>query len=380
MTGLILDFGVLGPLRVTARGVEVSVGTPKLRAVLAMLVINRNRPVAVDSLIDAVWQESPPPGARASLHSYVSNLRKLVGSVGADPQTTLASAPPGYRLTVPDRACDLGRFVAENTAGVHAAAAGDFERASGHLSAALAQWRGPVLEDLRGFPFVDPLATALNEDRLTAATARAEAELACGRAARITGELEALAAENPYREPLWAQLITAYYLDERQSEALDAYRRLKSALAEDLGIDPGPTVRALHDRILRQLPLDVKKAAQTTAVGAKTVLDQRTEIERGTAAAWLVDASGRRYPLSAVATRIGRSPDSDIVVDDPKVSRTHAAVIDTGTGYAVTDLRSANGVELGERRIQGSAPLSGGDRIGICGHVFTFEFGATAVP
>lgn len=81
----------------------------------------------------------------------------------------------------------------------------------------------------------------------------------------MIGELEALTVEHPYREPLWAQLITAYYVSERQSDALDAYRRLKDTLAEDLGIDPGPTIRALHQRILRQQPLDVKESAKTTA-------------------------------------------------------------------------------------------------------------------
>jgi len=380
MTDSGLGFGVLGPLQVTIGETEIAVGTPKLRAVLAMLVINRNRPVAVDSLIDGVWGESSPAGARASLHSYVSNLRKLLSRAGVDPQRTLASAPPGYRLLVPDGECDLGRFITEKAAGVHAAAAGDFERASRHLTAALGEWRGPVLQDLRDFAFADQFATALQEDRITAATARAEAELACGRAAGVIGELEKLVAENPYREPLWAQLISAYYLDERQSEALSAYHRLKTALADDLGIDPGPSVRTLHDKILRQQPLDVKAAAKTAAVDAETVLDQHTQIEAGTAAAWLVDASGGRYPLHAVATRIGRQPDNDIVVDDAKVSRNHAAVIDTGTGYAITDLRSANGVELGDARVHGSAPLADGDRIRICGHVFTFEFGAAAVP
>lgn len=375
-----LGFGVLGPLQMTIDGVDVAVGTPKLRAVLAMLVINRNRAVAVDSLIDAVWGESPPSGARAGVHSYVSNLRKLIGRAAVDSQAVLASAPPGYRLTIADSACDLGRFVAEKAAGVHAAALGDFERAGRHLSAALDQWRGPVLEDLRDFAFVDPFATALNEDHLAAATARAEAELACGRAALIIGELEILAAENPYREPLWAQLISAYYLSERQSEALDAHRRLKTALADDLGIDPGPTVQALYDKILRQQPLDAKGSARTAAVGAETVLDQRTQIETGMAAAFLVESSGHRHPLHGVVTQIGRLPDNDIVLDHPKVSRHHAAVIDTGTGYAISDLRSANGVELGDARVQGSAPLAHGDQIRICGNVLTFEYGTPAAP
>ena len=235
-----VGFGVLGPLEMSVDGALVPVRTPKQRAVLAMLVINRNRPVGTDSLINAVWEESAPPGARASLHSYVSNLRKLLDSVGVDSGRVLVSAPPGYRLSVPDADCDLGRFIIEKNVSVQAAAAGNFEQASRHMSAALAEWRGPVLEDLRDFEFVNAYATALVEDKVTAHSARAEAEIACGRASAVIGELESLTAEHPYREPLWAQLITAYYLAERQSDALDAHRRLKNTLADDLGIDPGP--------------------------------------------------------------------------------------------------------------------------------------------
>jgi SARP family transcriptional regulator, regulator of embCAB operon len=269
-----VGFGVLGPLEMSVDGTLVPVRTPKQRAVLAMLVINRNRPVGTDSLINAVWEESAPPGARASLHSYVSNLRKLLDSVGVDSGRVLVSAPPGYRLSVPDADCDLGRFIIEKNVSVQAAAAGNFEQASRHMAAALAEWRGPVLEDLRDFEFVNAYATALVEDKVTAHSARAEAEIACGRASAVISELESLTAEHPYREPLWAQLITAYYLAERQSDALDAYRRLKNTLADDLGIDPGPTIRALHERILRQDPLDVKQAAKRTA--AATVITPRS--------------------------------------------------------------------------------------------------------
>lgn len=97
-----LDFGLLGPLQMTIDGTPVPSGTPKQRAVLAMLVINRNRPVGVDALITALWEEWPPSGARASIHSYVSNLRKLLGGAGIDPRVVLAAAPPGYRLSIPD--------------------------------------------------------------------------------------------------------------------------------------------------------------------------------------------------------------------------------------------------------------------------------------
>ena len=106
-------------------------------------------------------------------------------------------------------------------------------------------------------------------------TARAEAEIACGRANAVIGSLEGLSVEHPYREPLWAQLITAYYLSERQSDALDAYRRLKTALSADLGIEPGPTIRTLHERILRQEVLDVRRAALTAASAAASTLDRR---------------------------------------------------------------------------------------------------------
>jgi DNA-binding SARP family transcriptional activator len=364
-----IGFGVLGPLLMTVDGGAVAMGTPKQRAVLAVLVMNRNRPVGIDSLITAAWEQWPPPEARASLHSYISNLRRLLG----DSRPMLANAPPGYRLAVDDTSCDIGRFVLAKTAGVQAAAAGRFEQASDHLTTALAEWRGPVLEDLRDFQFVDAFATALTEDKVVAHTARAEAEIACGRGYAVIGELESLTVEHPYREPLWAQLIIAYYLAERQSDALDAYQRLKTTLADDLGIDPGPTVRALHGRILRQEPLDVKKAARTTAVHTSVNIDLRTSVNASSVLASLRATSGLVYPLRAAATRIGRLSDNDIVLDDANVSRHHAVIIDTGTSFVITDLRSANGVHVGDERIRGTATLADGDRIRVCDREFTFE-------
>ncbi|MGJ6122630.1 BTAD domain-containing putative transcriptional regulator [Mycolicibacterium sp. Y3] len=368
-----LDFGVLGPLQVTVDGVALPLGTPKQRAVLALLVMSRNRPVSGDSLVTAAWEQFPPPEPKASLHSYISNLRKLISGTGADGRTVLASAAPGYRLAVDDANCDVGRFIAAKSAGVQAAAAGQFEQASSHLATALAQWRGPVLDDLRDFEFVDPFATALVEDKVVAHTAHAEAEIACNRAHTIIGSLESLVVEFPYREPLWAQLITAYYLSDRQSDALDAFQRLKSTLADDLGIDPGPTVRTLYERILRQEPLNVRQAARTTAVHKINNLDLRTAVGVQTASAQLRTRSGRVYPLLAAATRIGRLPDNDIVLDQANVSRHHAVIIDTGTSFVITDLRSANGVEVNGQRIRGTASLDDGDRFRICEHEFAFE-------
>src|SRR5262249_52859158 len=180
----------------------------------------------------------------------------------------------------------------------------------------------------------------LMEEKVATHTARAEAEIACGRAGAVIGELEALTAEHPYHEPLWAQLITAYYLTERQSDALGAYRRLKTSLAEGLGIDPGPTVTALHERILRQEPLGTKRADLITHKGnIYRPEDADPEIPVPESVARLRDKIGRPYRLNGATTRIGRLDDNDIVLDDNDVSRHHAVITDTGTGFVITDLR-----------------------------------------
>src|ERR1700761_7121124 len=123
MGGSRLGFGLLGPLLWTAAGTPMELGTPKQRAVLAMLLINRNRAVGTESLVNAAWDESPAAGVRASIHSYVSNLRRILSSADVDPRTVLASAPPGYRLSVADGDCDLDRFISKKAAGIRAAAA-----------------------------------------------------------------------------------------------------------------------------------------------------------------------------------------------------------------------------------------------------------------
>lgn len=369
-----LDFAVLGPLEVRVDGRPVPLGTPKQRAVLALLLISRNRPVMRDSIIDAIFEESAKADATHNLHVYVANLRKILASSGLDPKQVLASKP-GYRLNVPDSACDIGRFATEKAAGVQAAAAGRFKQAGDRLATALAQWRAPVLDDLREFRFVESFATALLEDKMVAHVVRAESEIACGRGALVISELESLVAEHPFREPLWAQLMTAYYVSERQTDALDAYRRLKSVLSEELGIDPGQALRTLHQRILRQEPLDVQQIAQDDATGIVTMLESHTSTSNPESAnrAQLRDAAGRCYPLETVTTGIGRRDDNGVVLDDPKVSRYHATIIDTGANFVINDLRSANGVHVGDQRIRGSATLCNGDVVTIAGHRFTFE-------
>jgi len=243
------------------------------------------------------------------------------------------------------------RFAIEQRAGIEAAAAGRFEQASGQLSAALAEWRGPVLEDLRDFPFVDTFAAALAEDKLVAITVRAEAEIACGRTHSIIGELEALVAEHPYREPLWAQLITAYYLAERQYDALDTYGRLKTLLADGLGIDPGPTLRGLHQRILRQEPLDVKNAARATAKRAAATLQRHTKVARS-------PPSHSFATLPEVVIRCEEQPPGSGASPTMTSSSTMTLLAATTryrqhrNSFVITDLQSANGVDVADQRIR----------------------------
>ena len=182
-----------------------------------------------------------------------------------------------------------------------------------------------------------------------------------------------MTVEHPYREPLWAQLIIAYYVAERQSDALDAYRRVKTALSEDLGIEPGPTIRALHERMLRQEVLDVRRSALTARLRRCEHPRSAAHGDRSPAVARLHASSGQVHPLIGAATRIGRLADNEVVLDDAEVSRHHAVVSDTGSAFVITDLRSANGVHVQDRRIRGSVALAGGDRIRICHHEFVFE-------
>jgi pSer/pThr/pTyr-binding forkhead associated (FHA) protein len=163
---------------------------------------------------------------------------------------------------------------------------------------------------------------------------------------------------------------------ERQSDALYAYRRLKTNLTENLGIDPGPTIRTLHDRILRQERLNTTETAPTTATHGVVDSGLHTGTLAGPSAiAELCANDGQRYRLES-SNRIGRRPDNDIVLDDDDVSRYHAVVIDTGSEFVISDLRSTNGVVVAGRRIRGSATLADGDRIRIGNHEFAFEIRA----
>ncbi|MDQ3995375.1 MAG: AAA family ATPase, partial [Actinomycetota bacterium] len=229
-----MKFRILGPLEVVADGNALDLGGPKQRALLAILLLEANRVVSSDRLIEALWEEAPPGTAQKALQVYVSQLRKLLG------RERLETQAPGYRLRVEPDELDLARF--------------EHLRQEGKLREALALWRGPPLAEFAYERFAQAEIARLEELRLVSLEERIERDLARGSDAGLVGELEALVREHPLRERLLGQLMLALYRSGRQAEALESYQAARTALVEELGIEPGRPLRELHQAILTQDP------------------------------------------------------------------------------------------------------------------------------
>ena len=239
-----LEFRILGPLEVVDAGTPLQLSGQKQRALLALLLVDANRVVSTDRIIDALWGEQPPRTAVTSLQNFVSQLRKLLGP------ETLVTKPPGYQLAIASEQLDLERFRRL----VDDARQEPPESRAAKLEQALGLWRGPPLADLEFEAFAQSEIGRLDELRLAVLEDRIEAELEAGRHKEVVGELESLAAEHPLRERLRAQLMLALYRSGRQAEALQIYHDTRRVLVEELGIDPSPSLQQLHGAILRQDP------------------------------------------------------------------------------------------------------------------------------
>jgi len=263
-----VEFGVLGPLRVVADGREISLRSRKQRALLAFLVLHAREVVSIDRLLDELWGERPPPTAKNSLQNHVHHLRTALGAdVGAD---VLRTRPPGYVLDVDDDAVDAARFVR-----LLASAGGAPPQARAEtLRTALALWRGRALADVEFEPFALAEAPRLDELRAAAEEELVAAELELGKHAELVARLEELVGANPLRERLRGQLMLALYRSGRQGDALAAYRAARRTLVEELGIEPGRSLRVLEAAILRQDPaLDAPVA---DAPGTVDLRERRT--------------------------------------------------------------------------------------------------------
>jgi DNA-binding SARP family transcriptional activator/tetratricopeptide (TPR) repeat protein len=240
-----LEVRLLGPIEAERNGTPVALGGPKPRALLAVLALEPGRVVSVDRLVEALWPGEPPETSAHAVQVYVSQLRKALGPV-------IATRAPGYELELaPDRV-DVHRFARLTQDGRAELEGGDPAAAEGALREALALWRGPALADFLYEPFAQTEIARLEELRTVTLEERIEADLALGRHLELVSELEALVAAQPLRERPRAQLMLALYRSGRQADALAAYRTARETLVEELGIDPGPELRALEAAILRQ--------------------------------------------------------------------------------------------------------------------------------
>jgi predicted ATPase/DNA-binding SARP family transcriptional activator len=246
-----LEFCLLGPLEVKRDGVVVGLGGARPQGLLAVLLLNANRVVLTERLIDELWGERPPRTARAALQGYVARLRHALGEGSTE---VLVTEPGGYRLRVAPGAFDLERFEGLLRAARRAAVDGDHAVACKRLREGLSLWRGPPLADLAFESSAGLEVSRLEEARLDALEERIDADLALGRDAQLVGELQALVAQHPLRERFRAQLMLALYRAGRQADALDAYRDARRVLVEELGIEPGSELRELEHAILAQDP------------------------------------------------------------------------------------------------------------------------------
>ena len=240
-----LEVRLLGPLEVSLDREDVAVGGPKPRALLAVLALDAGRVVSVDHLVESLWPGEPPETAAHAVQVYVSQLRKSLGNV-------LATRTPGYVLELEPGRIDIHRFTQLVGEGRELRGSGDSASASSVLDNALALWRGPALADFAYEPFAQTEISRLEELRVVALEERIEADLALGRHADLTSELEALVEAQPLRERPRGQLMLALYRSGRQADALAAYRDARETMLEELGLDPGPELRKLEAAILRQ--------------------------------------------------------------------------------------------------------------------------------
>jgi DNA-binding SARP family transcriptional activator/streptogramin lyase len=265
-----MEFRILGPVEVLDVGRQLDLGGAKQRALLALLLLNANRVVSTQRLIEDVWGEQPPETASAMLRNYVSRLRKELNH-----EASIETRAPGYVLRVDPGCVDLEVFQRLYDEGRRASTHGDARRAAEAFRKALALWRGPALADLAGTVVSDMEGPRLEELRRAALAARIEADLGLGRDGDLIAELERLVREEPHDETFCRQLMLALYRAGRRSDALAAYRDARRRLVVDLGIEPGPELHELEAAILKHDPSLAPRRAGVAGVSRQRAASPR---------------------------------------------------------------------------------------------------------
>ncbi|GHJ47635.1 SARP family transcriptional regulator [Catellatospora sp. TT07R-123] len=317
-----MQWRLLGPVEAVVDGEPLAITRPQQRAVLAYLLLNANVTVSSEQLEEALWGGAAPARARTQVQVCVSRLRQLARGAGAG--EPIASGAGGYRLAVADGDLDVLAFTALAADAREHAAAGAAEPAAALLRQALGLWRGPALSGAAA-AFVGPAAAGLQDERLAAYEDLFEAELALGRHAALIGPMRDLAAENPWRERLAAQLMTALVRSGDQAQALRVYEQTRRRLADELGVEPGTQLTETHLLVLRQgLPTSARPPAVPAAPPAEPSGPAQLPAD-------LSSFSGREPELSALGTMLDRARDSNAtavvaVVGTAGVGKTALAV------------------------------------------------------
>ncbi|ONI71309.1 hypothetical protein ALI144C_50725 [Actinosynnema sp. ALI-1.44] len=236
---------MLGPLEVVRDGHRVAINGPKLRVLLATLLLQANATVSMDQLGERMWGERLPPTARKSIQLYVMRLRRVLGD-----DSLIETRPDGYLIAVQSDQVDLLRFRQLVAAARTAARTGDLDDELSKLDDALACWRGPALSDVPSESLQREAVAELAEDRLRTAERRIRVHLDLGRHREVIGELVQLTKDHPWHEQFWAQLIEALHRSDRLADALDTYRTVHRKFRDDLGIAPGPHLQRVQRTIL----------------------------------------------------------------------------------------------------------------------------------
>jgi peptide/nickel transport system substrate-binding protein len=248
------EFAVLGAVEAHGPAGEVRLGaSATVRVVLAILVLRSGQVVSRDALVDALWPDDPPPSARQTVESYVSRLRRALREAGLE-GAAIERVGAGYRLAVDGYAVDRDEFAALVASGRDARARGDTAAAASRFGEALALWRGPALDGVADRPALSADAAALDQQRVLALEAWAEAQLDDGHASEVIATLRAEAGQEPRRERLHELLMLALYRCGAQAEALEHYAAVRRRLVDELGLEPGRGLREMQERILRQDP------------------------------------------------------------------------------------------------------------------------------
>ncbi|GAA4262608.1 BTAD domain-containing putative transcriptional regulator [Dactylosporangium darangshiense] len=297
-----LSISVLGDMTATLRGDLVDLGGRRQRAVLAVLVLNRGDIVPTDRLIDCLWGDRPPANAAGALQAYVSHLRRRLepGGTARARGNVIASRPPGYAVALDAEAVDAWRFDATVQRALRLQQR--YAEQRDLLTGALRLWQGPAYAEYADEPWAQAETARLSELREVAREEVLAARLALGEAAVLVPELEALVADQPLREKRWRLLVLALYRAHRQGDALGALRRARQTLSEQLGVDPGPALRALEAEVLAQAPtLNTAAGPPAPAVsGAERVPDTAAKgrdhlVDREREVAALREAAGDAF-------------------------------------------------------------------------------------